>query len=200
MFLDMDIDTVYSRGYVALDIETTGLSPAFCSIVEIAALKKRADGSLEEFQTLVNPGCHISERSTAIHGIKDEMVKDAPSDIQSVMRLAEFVGEMPLVLHNAPFDMSFLNPVLSAQGRIWKSCAVFDTLPLSKKAFPGLKKYNLEQLSRFFDFDHGNHHRALDDCDYCMRLFELILEKFNARMTPFDEFKEAFAASDNLLR
>ncbi len=186
-------------GFAALDIETTGLSPSFCGIVEIAALKVLPDGTVEAFQTLVNPRCFIPRAVTAIHGITDDMVRGQPTAEGVAPQLLEFVGTMPLVLHNAPFDMGFLNPLIKSLGLQWSSPALFDTLPLSRKAFPGLRSYSLENLSRFFDFDAGGHHRALADCRYCAQLFQRILKKLGAASLSYDEFAGNFGASKRLL-
>lgn len=186
-------------GFAALDIETTGLSPSFCGIVEIAALKVLPDGTVEAFQTLVNPRCFIPRAVTAIHGITDDMVRGQPTAEGVAPQLLEFVGTMPLVLHNAPFDMGFLNPLIKSLGLQWSSPALFDTLPLSRKAFPGLRSYSLENLSRFFDFDAGGHHRALADCRYCAQLFQRILKKLGVASLSYDEFAGNFGASKRLL-
>ena len=185
-------------GFTALDIETTGLSPAFCGIVEIAALKVLPGGESQTFQTLVDPHCVIPRAVTAIHGISSDMVRGAPCAEEVVGGLIEFAAGTPLVLHNAPFDLGFLTPIVQRQGLAWRSPAVFDTLRLAKRAFPGLRSYSLENLSRFFDFDAGNHHRALADCEYCARLFQLIRAKLR---TPDGEesFCRKCASSPKLL-
>lgn len=191
--------TILETGFTALDIETTGLSPSFCGIVEIAALKILPGGGEESFQTLVDPQRRIPAAVRSIHGITDSMVSGKPRAAEAVRPLVDFVGESPLVLHNAPFDMGFLNPVLRAQKITWGSPAVFDTLPLSRRAFPGLRSYSLENLSRFFDFESGGHHRALADCRYCAQLFVRILRKFSAAAMPFAALADEYASSARLL-
>lgn len=175
----MNEETAWKTGFVALDIETTGLSLRKCSIVEIGALRFYPGSELESFQMLINPGCPIPAEAQAIHGICDAMVQGKPNAEAAIRSLTSFVGEYPLVLHNAPFDLGFLNPILRRLGLCWKSLAVFDTLPLGRAAFPGLKNYSLENLSRFFEFDSGGHHRALADCRYCELLFEKVLQKID---------------------
>lgn len=191
--------SIAETGFTALDIETTGLSPAFCGIVEIAALKILPDGSQRTFQMLVDPGRPIPRGVTAIHGIDDAMVRGQPRADDAVAALVSFVGPSPLVLHNAPFDMSFLNPVVRRQRLQWDSLAVFDTLKLSRQAFPGLNSYSLENLSRFFDFDAGGHHRALADCRYCAQLFARILRKIRGHDLDFAEFAREYAPPTRLL-
>lgn len=191
--------SIAETSFTALDIETTGLSPAFCSIVEIAALRILPDGEQQSFQMLVDPGRPIPRSATAIHGIDDAMVHGQPCAADAVASLIAFVGSSPLILHNAPFDMSFLNPVVRQQQLQWGSLAVFDTLKLSRKAFPGLNSYSLEALSRFFDFNLGGHHRALTDCRYCAQLFARILHKICSFNMDFETFRREYASSSRLL-
>lgn len=184
-------------GYTALDIETTGLSRSSCGIVEIAALKVLPGGGRATFQTLVDPRCAIPRAVTAIHGISGDMVRGAPFAEDVIGDLVEFAAGTPLVLHNAPFDMGFLTPLVRRAGLEWRSPAVFDTLRLARLAFPGLRSYSLENLSRFFDFDAGGHHRALADCEYCARLFERILAAMRAARD--ETFLDLYASPPKLL-
>ena len=175
----MNDKSLDDTGFTALDIETTGLSARYCGIVEIAALKELPDGSVESFQTLVDPQMLIPEDVIAIHGITNEMVRGKPIAQEAVERLVEFVGESPLVIHNAKFDLGFLTPLVMDLGLKWGSPVVFDTVRLSKRAFPRLTSYSLENLSRHFGFEKGKHHRALADCYYCARLFHLVLDELD---------------------
>lgn len=166
--------------YVALDIETTGLSPRSCGVVEIGAIRFVPGREGETFQSLVNPGCAIPASATQVHGISEAMVKGQPEVDDVVHRLLDFVGDAPLILHNAPFDLGFLNPIVARIKRRWLTTSVFDTLPLSRLAFPGLRSYSLENLSEHFEFKQGGHHRALADCRYTQMLFLRFLEKVDS--------------------
>ncbi len=190
---------ISETGFTAIDIETTGLKPSFCGIVEIGATRIFPDGSTQNFQTLVDPGCCIPREVVAIHGITDSMVCGQPCAAEAVRSLVEFAGASPLVLHNAPFDMGFLNPLVRGQNIRWGSSVMFDTLPLSRLAFPGMASYSLKNLSRFFDFDSGTHHRALADCRYCALLFMRILNKLAAPEMTFDSFAEKYASTERHL-
>ncbi len=189
--------TFARTGFTALDIETTGLSPSCSGIVEIAGLRVLPGGAETAFQTLVDPRRAIPRAVTAIHGISDDMVRGAPFAEDVIGRLVEFAAGTPLVLHNAPFDLGFLTPLVLRAGLEWRSPAVYDTLRLARRAFPGLRSYSLENLSRFFDFDAGRHHRALADCEYCARLFSLILPRLRA--ADDETFRRDFASPPRLL-
>lgn len=89
---------------VVLDTETTGLSFKKCSLIEISAAKLSGREIVERFQTFVDPGCPIPEEITALTSITDEDVKGAPTAKEAVAALAEFVGGLPVLAHNATFD------------------------------------------------------------------------------------------------
>ncbi|SMG32603.1 3'-5' exonuclease [Dethiosulfovibrio salsuginis] len=177
LYLYNDKTSVRDCTFLALDIETTGLSPRWNRILEIGALKFRLGEPLREFQVLVDPGCPIPAEVTAIHGITDDMVKGASSLEEALCAFNEFWGEEPLVLHNPRFDLSFLDGQMSLIEERWLDTPVFDTCSLAKKVYPGMKSYSLEYLSRQFSISGSGHHRALEDCRYCSALFDLILKE-----------------------
>src|SRR5574344_2107288 len=94
---------------IVLDTETTGLDYTREKLVEFAAVRLENGKIKDEFQTLINPEQHIRKSSMAIHGITPEMVKDAPTEAEAMPKIAEFIGDYPIVAHNAVFDYSFLN-------------------------------------------------------------------------------------------
>ena len=83
----------YVGDYVVFDLETTGINPERDSIIEISALKVKDHRVVEEFSTLVNPGRHIPAGATAVNGITDRMVADAPDVRTAIERFVEFIGE-----------------------------------------------------------------------------------------------------------
>ncbi len=99
----------YPADYIVFDLETTGVNPETDAIIEISALKVSGHRVTEEFSSLVNPGRHIPAGATAVNGITDEMVMDAP-DIREVMaQFMEFIGDGVLVGHNIhTFDTNFV--------------------------------------------------------------------------------------------
>jgi DNA polymerase III epsilon subunit family exonuclease len=166
------------RPYLALDFETTGLSPARDRVVEVGALRFRpspADGTawVEEgaLATLVKPGIPIPAEVVAIHGIRDaDVAFSGPfSDIAPlILALAEGAT---IVAHNAPFDLSFLGAELDRAGLPGAANPVLDSRLLAKAAFPGRPSYRLVDLAAFLGIDAGRSHRALDDARSCMELF-----------------------------
>lgn len=175
--------TVRATEFAALDLETTGLDPLNDRIVEAAAVIFREDEVLDVFESLVNPGVRITPALTAIHGINNSMVRGAPSPVEAVERLAGFVGERPLVIQNAPFDLGFIETVRQESFREPLVNDVFDTCRMAPVVFPGLPSYSLGKLSRHLGVKKGRDHRALDDSLAAMGIFLKCLEKID----PSDE-------------
>ena len=94
---------------IVLDTETTGLDFTKERIIEFAAVRLENGKIKDEFQTLINPQQHIRKSSIAIHGITEDMVKDAPTEAEIMPKIIEFIGDYPIVAHNAIFDYQFLN-------------------------------------------------------------------------------------------
>ena len=149
--------------YIVIDLETTGLDPSLEGILEMAAVKVHAGRPVAEFQRLVNPGVPISLASQAIHGITEAMIEDAPRLETALPEFMAFIGEEPLVAHNAPFDVSFLNRALGLMGRAPLSNPIYDTLEIAKEVLPEQRSYKLEALCKALGHEAETFHRALDD-------------------------------------
>ena len=99
----------YAENYVVFDLETTGISPAEDSILEISAIKVKGHEPVAELNTLVNPGTHIPAGATRINGITDDMVKAAPGLKEVLPDFLSFIEGEILVGHNIQsFDLLFL--------------------------------------------------------------------------------------------
>ncbi len=163
--------------YVVLDFETTGLDANINRIVEVGAVKVRDGCPTDKFTTLVDPEQFIpSYISTKIH-ITNTMVYGKPKIEQVLPQLMEFIGELPIVAHNAPFDMSFLLANARRLG-IEVNNSVIDTLALSRKYNKECKRHNLGYLTDFFGIELKNAHRAYFDAAATQKLYEIIREKY----------------------
>jgi DNA polymerase III epsilon subunit family exonuclease len=148
---------------IVLDTETTGLDYTRERIIEFAAVKLENGKIKDKFQTLINPKQHIRKSSIAIHGITEDMVKDAPIESEILPEILNFIGEYPIVAHNAVFDYSFLN---EASLRVFNkelSNTKIDTQQMFKEIFPDLESHGLEALTRKFNVEFNLHHRAMAD-------------------------------------
>ncbi len=145
---------------VVLDTETTGLDPRQGHrIIEVAAIE--LDGrkvSSRSFHRYVNPEREIDDGAAAVHGLTLDRLQDEPKFAEIIPALLEFIDGAELIIHNAPFDMGFLNAELALAGLPPLSNPVTDTLKVAKELHPG-KKNNLDALCDRYQID--NSHRTL---------------------------------------
>lgn len=158
-------DNFNEKGFIALDFETTGLSPKRDRIIEIGAVKVTSDCPYDSFSTYVNPGKPISPSATAVNGITDEMVADAPSESDAIRQLVEFIGDVEyIVAHHAPFDIGFLEEACLRSG-VYLNRQAFDTLPYCRRKLRDLENYKLETVAMELNIVNSDPHRALGDAD-----------------------------------
>ena len=148
---------------IVLDTETTGLDYTKERMVEFAAVRLENGKIKDEFQTLINPQQHIRKSSIAIHGITQDMVADAPTEEEIMPKILEFIGDYPIVAHNAIFDYTFLNEAsLRTTGEELTNARI-DSQQMFKEVYPDLESHGLEALTKKFNVDLTNHHRAMAD-------------------------------------
>ncbi|MBU0622632.1 MAG: DNA polymerase III subunit epsilon [Gammaproteobacteria bacterium] len=145
---------------IVLDTETTGLDPRQGHrIIEVAAIE--LDGrkvSERTFHRYINPEREIDEGAAAVHGLTLDRLQDEPRFAEVAPALLEFIAGAELVIHNAPFDMGFLNAEMALAGLPPLNNQVIDTLKVAKDLHPG-KKNNLNALCDRYQID--NSHRTL---------------------------------------
>jgi len=154
---------------IALDTETTGISPRDGHrIIEIGALELMHHVPTgRKLHLYINPERDIDEGAVAVHGITSEFLADKPAFADIVDEFLAFIGDDPLVIHNASFDMSFINAELKRLNRpLLPMSQSIDTLMMARKKFPGAQA-NLDALCRRFEIDntHRDLHGALIDAD-----------------------------------
>lgn len=154
---------------IVLDTETTGLEPAEGHrIIEIGCvelLDRRTTG--RHFHCYINPEREVDAGAIEVHGITNEFLADKPLFARIADEFFEFVKGAELVIHNAAFDVGFINNefnLLKRFGKVETHCGVLDTLLLARKMHPG-QKNNLNALCRRYDIDnsHREFHGALLD-------------------------------------
>lgn len=148
---------------IVLDTETTGLDYTRERIIEFAAVRLENGKIKDEFQTLINPKQHIRKSSMAVHGISEDMVKDAPTEAEILPQILDFIGDYPIVAHNAIFDYSFLNEACIRNYDKTLTNPRIDTQQMFKEVFPDLVSHGLEALTNKFNVEFTKHHRAMAD-------------------------------------
>lgn len=160
--------------YAIIDIETTGGSARQEKITEIAVYQHDGKEITGEYTTLVNPGRSIPYFITALTGISNEMVEDAPVFHEIAGKVVELTEGRIIVAHNARFDYSFLRQEFSSLGYTFKR-SLIDTVTASRKLFPGYGSYSLDNICKELGINIKERHRAAGDALATVRLFELLL-------------------------
>lgn len=150
------------RAYVVLDFETTGLSPERDCIIEIGAVRYMDGKEAAVMNSFVDPQRPISPEITRITGITDQDVAGAPTLRPAVESLHQFMDGLPIVAHNAGFDLSFLAAAYRTLG-LEPDFTYLDTLELARRAFPDAPNHKLSTLIQFLSIDDTQAHRALSD-------------------------------------
>ena len=172
---------------IILDTETTGLDPkSGHRIIEIGALEMR-DKILtgRSFHYYINPQRDVPNEAYRIHGISTDFLQDKPLFEHIVDEMLEFILDGSLVIHNASFDMKFLNHELTRIGKAsLDHYRVIDTLPMARKMFPGAK-VNLDALCSKFKIDNSlrTFHGALKDAKL---LADVYVELCGGRQAKFE--------------
>ena len=161
--------------HVILDTETTGLSVKDGHrIVEVGLVEmKNLNITSLNFHTYINPEREIDFEAQKVHGLTLDFLKDKPLFKEIADEILNFINNYMLVIHNAAFDMGFINnELINCDREAIQSDKVIDTLLLAKKAFPGAR-VSLDALCDKFQIDnsHRNLHGALIDADLLASVF-----------------------------
>jgi len=166
---------------IVLDTETTGLDPAQGHrVIEIGCVEienRRLTG--RHFHSYLNPDRDIDEGAVQVHGITTQFLTDKPRFAQVAGDFLAFVSGAELVIHNAPFDLSFLNSELAlagcAQTPLQELCAITDTLVMARKKHPG-QRNSLDALCKRYEVDNSQRelHGALLDAEILADVYLLM--------------------------
>ncbi len=166
---------------IVLDTETTGLDPQQGhKIIEIGCVElvnRRLTG--KHYHQYLQPDRQIDEGAIQVHGITNEFLKDKPRFVDCVDAFLSFISGAELIIHNAPFDVGFLDWELklldSEKGYIQDVCQILDTLVLARSMHPG-QKNSLDALCRRYDIDnsHRELHGALLDAEILADVYLLM--------------------------
>ncbi|CAN5593437.1 exonuclease domain-containing protein [soil metagenome] len=157
--------------YAIVDIETTGGHASAFGITEVAIFIHDGNRVVKHFETLINPHQIIPKYITALTGIDNSMVENAPDFEEVADTLFELLNDKIFIAHNVNFDYSFLKHHLKSAGydlTAKKLC----TVRLGRKVFPGLPSYSLGNLCRSLELPIENRHRAGGDAKATVKLFE----------------------------
>jgi len=183
--------------YVVFDVETTGLSAVYNTIIELGAVKIKGGEVIDKFERFSNPGYPISALITKLTGITDDMVKDAPSVTEAVTDFTDWIGDSILVAHNASFDMGFLYEAQKKADLPKVFYPVIDTLELARFIHPEMGNHRLNTLTKKYNIELTNHHRAIYDAEATGHLFLRLLEESEEKdILYMDDFNKHIGEGD----
>jgi DNA polymerase-3 subunit epsilon len=203
---------LFPKGLVAVDLETTGLSPLVDKIIEIAAVKITDEGVVTSFHTLINPLIDIPVFTIQFHGLHNEDLTLAPTIKKPLKEFWEFVGRHPMIAHNSSFDLGYLIKASHDFQIEFPPLDVYDSCRWGRAAYKPLEKqpanFKLSTMSEFCGFNL-NHHVAIEDTYACLKIMAAISEldidqktpkekSFVFRLSQFDR-SECFNFSTRLL-
>ena len=166
--------------YAIVDIETTGGYANANGITEIAICIHNGKKVVDRYSTLVNPGKHIPIYISALTGISNEMVQDAPAFKDVAHDIYHMLSGKIFVAHNVNFDHSFVKYHLAAAGYELQ-CNKLCTVRLGRRIMPGLPSYSLGKICSHLGIENQSRHRAGGDAEATAELFSLLLinDEFN---------------------
>ncbi|MCP1144082.1 PolC-type DNA polymerase III [Lysinibacillus endophyticus] len=188
--------------FVVFDVETTGLSTAYDTIIELAAVKIKEGKVIERFERFANPHRPLSAKIIELTHITDDMLRDAPEVDQVVTEFKEFIGDAIVVAHNASFDIGFLYTAYEKAGITGVVHPVIDTLELSRFLNPTLKSHRLNTLCKRYGIELTQHHRAIYDTEATGELMLHLLkdakeqgihyhDEFNKQINKNESYKQS---------
>ena len=179
--------------YVVFDLETTGLyADKGDSIIEIGAVKMCKGKIIDSFDVLVNPGIKVSDEIISITGITNEMLEGKGNEEDTVKNFINWVGDLPMVAHNAKFDISFINSAYRKYNLGVLNNTLIDTLGLSRYLESNERYHNLATLVIRYniDWDEEKHHRANYDAEGTALIFYKMLNKLkNNNINTIEDLK-----------
>jgi DNA polymerase-3 subunit epsilon len=162
--------------FAIVDIETTGGRSTEDKIIEIAIVIHDGLKIIDEFQTLINPEKYIPDAITRLTGISNDVVKEAPRFFEVAKKIVEITKDRIFVAHNVHFDYTFVRQEFASLGYNYKRKCLC-TVRLSRKIFKGVNSYSLGNLTKYFEIEHQNAHRAMSDAKATALLFAKLFEK-----------------------
>lgn len=181
---------------IVLDVETTGLDYTKEKIIEFAGVRLENGKIVDSFETLVNPHQKIRKSSMAVHGITDEMLENAPSEEEIFPKIFEFIGDNPIVAHNAIFDYSFLNKTSKRLFNKPFENRYIDTQFMFKEVYPHLESCGLDCLMDIFKVKYSTRHRAMADAEGLAKAYpklkKMYFEKYNWQLSQIENVEYLF--------
>lgn len=180
----------FPTDYTIVDLETTGYSPLYDSILEMCALKVRNNEIIDTFSSLVNSGpyVHVDDFIFSLTGITNEMINSAPNIKDVFPGFIDFIGHDIVIGHNINFDINFLYDVsIRLTGNPFINNFI-DTMRISRKLHPDCKHHRLVDLAERYSIDTFGTHRSQKDCEITKACYDALKTDILQNFGNIDEF------------
>ncbi len=184
-------DDLLHNTYVVFDTETTGFNAGGADqMIEIGAVKIKDGEIIDRFDELIDPKRHIPDKITELTCITDDMVRGKKSEEEVTKMFLEWTGNLPMVAHNAKFDISFIEMAMKKYNLGEFQNTVIDTLELSRTLDQGFSRHSLSALVKRYDvpWEEDAHHRADYDAEGTAYVFSKMLKKLE--MQKFEKISD----------
>ena len=184
-------DDLLHNTYVVFDTETTGFNAGGADqMIEIGAVKIKDGEIIGRFDELIDPKRHIPDKITELTCITDDMVRGKKSEEEVTKMFLEWTGNLPMVAHNAKFDISFIEMAMRKYNLGEFQNTVIDTLELSRTLDQGFSRHSLSALVKRYDvpWEEDAHHRADYDAEGTAYVFSKMLKKLE--MQKFEKISD----------
>lgn len=183
--------------YCVIDIETTGLSSEYDSIIEVSAVKYINGKEIDNFSSLIKPrnvyvdGTYIDDFIEELTGITNEMLSNAPDIIPVLRKFKTFIGDNVLLGHNVNFDINFLYDNFEAYLSEKLNNDFVDTMRFSRLLHPEESHHRLKDLAERYSIDYSDAHRSLNDCYITHSCYECLQEEMIQFYGSIENFLES---------
>lgn len=167
--------------FVVLDVETTGLKPSQQRVIEVAIIRVSSSGAPLRWSSLINPGRRLPDYIATLTGIDDMTLAGEPDFRSLAPTIVEMLDDLPIVAHNAAFDVAFINAELMRCGLPRLINATIDTLSLADQLAPDARRLNLQDVARALGVVPTKAHRAMSDVETTLAVFLALGERARAR-------------------
>lgn len=193
----------FPEKYVVVDIETTGFSPEYDSIIEISGIKVENNEIVDRFNSLVKPPIEKIDLDTFIEeltGITNKELSTA-NEIQDVlMKFNEFIGNNILIGHNVSFDINFLYDNFLEYLDLYLDNDFIDTYRIFRKLYPNNNSHKLVDLCNVYRISNYKSHRAFSDSEATYLAYNNLKDEIKDVYVDYEEFKNLFIRKDNRKR
>lgn len=186
----------FPNNYVIIDIETTGLSPEWDSIIEVSAIKYENNSEISRFSSLVQPDddeeVYIDSFIEQLTGITNEMISTAPKARDIFPEFYEFLGSNLLIGHNVNFDINFLYDNFTKYISKPLLNDFIDTRRIFCRLHPELPHHRLKELAAQYNIDYSGAHRSIVDCEITNSCYEKLKQEIANSFEDVNEFFKSF--------